>query len=293
MNKLILLAIGTLISLQGMAQSSTKAYKLYIHREINGATEIIDTAFDNRADLERFKASLPAGKDGRGKVKARSRIYLHDSEAFGNHFYFPHDAGSFGYSLDSLFLSDENRRQFELADSAFLLHRKWRDSSGAFSHSFVFPELDSLTHFRMEHHFADEDVSVYAFSHPRGLATRGKPALKRMEFERVVESEMKEAPAELTKAVGTGKNSLEIEELKIFPNPGDGLIQLSFRVGDSPAVLSIKVLDAKGKIVFSETDPQISGLFLTEIDLRNAGKGTYYFVVQHGKKIATRKLILK
>lgn len=268
------------------AQTKEEKFKLKLQRETNGQTEIIDTSFATELELSSYLKSLDKLEKGE---RSNAQIKM--------------------YKLDKKELDKSSARTLRHSDS---LHQK-----------IIIERLDRRIgdHDSLDHHYTFELdsnlIQVFSFNskmnidsnlswqfmekngdseeltfHAKKLMRLHDYSLKTMKLHKIESADLNKLSNELQSKLKETSPPLPLHELKVFPNPSDGLVQLSFRV-DTPATLKIRVLNAAGHAIFTETTPNISGLYLTEIDLRNAGKGTYYVYVLHGKKSAVRKLLLQ
>jgi hypothetical protein len=85
-------------------------------------------------------------------------------------------------------------------------------------------------------------------------------------------------------------NDLAIDEISFFPNPGDGLINLSFSTQDRSDV-KIIVFDAKGNTVYTEDRKEFDGNYKNTINISAEPNGTYYLQIIQGEKTYSKKII--
>lgn len=267
------------------AQNEAGKVELYLHRELNGVTEIIDTSFESKEAMHNYLKALPPA-DLNLKNRSNVRVYRFDQD--GEKVYIDR----YLRMADSLLKKSHSYRfhtgPFE-GDSLITFFNFEGDSNLMSRHMFHFPEgIDSNFFW---YHNPDSEKSRALAYRSKALSAWPGMSKKSFQFKTLDEAEKKLLSAELNQKLAVSSPPLSLEDFKIFPNPGDGLVQVSFRVKDT-ATLKIRVLNAAGHAIFSETLAGVSGLYLTEIDLRNAGKGVYYVYVLHGKKSAVRKLII-
>jgi membrane-associated protease RseP (regulator of RpoE activity) len=80
-----------------------------------------------------------------------------------------------------------------------------------------------------------------------------------------------------------GNEELQLEELKIHPNPANDVINISLKGEKGP--LSISITDMEGKNILRKEIDDFDGTYQDEIDLHDFPKGTVILQVeQHGKK---------
>ncbi len=267
------------------AQQKSTPIELYLHREINGVTEIIDTSFESKAAMHDFLKSLPPA-DLNVKNHPHVRIYRFDEP--GGKLYFDRQLRLADSLLKKSYSYDFHTDVFD-CDSMFFRFKI--DSANQVLKGSIFGFPDSAFTYFFRNQFSDEGQSRLLYPRAKGVRERAEKMKKYIQLQTFEEADKKVMEDELRQKLTASNPPLRLEELKVFPNPGDGLVQLSFRVKDK-ATLKVRVLNATGQAIFSETTPGVSGLYLTEIDLRNAGKGVYYIYVLHGKKSAVRKLII-
>lgn len=86
-------------------------------------------------------------------------------------------------------------------------------------------------------------------------------------------------------------NNLSIEQLKIFPNPSQGVFNLQFNLPNND-ITQIRIFDGSGKMVYSNDLGSFSGDFNDRLDLTNNPAGTYYLMVQQGAFSISKKVII-
>ena len=83
-------------------------------------------------------------------------------------------------------------------------------------------------------------------------------------------------------------NSLRLEDVRMYPNPTDGLFALSFSL--EPGPLSIAITDINGKVVYTESNENNSGSYNRDIDLKSIPQGNYVLTVTQGDKRYTDQI---
>jgi hypothetical protein len=84
------------------------------------------------------------------------------------------------------------------------------------------------------------------------------------------------------------------DKITIYPNPTDGRFQISMDFGENDRIVA-KVFDITGKLIkdlsndLVKTDTKVRA----DVDLDHPRSGIYFLRVEIGKKIATRKIIVK
>lgn len=86
------------------------------------------------------------------------------------------------------------------------------------------------------------------------------------------------------------ENDLAIEEISFFPNPGVGVINLSFSTSDKSDV-SVVVFDASGNKVYTEEKKDFAGEYKNIIDISTQPNGTYYLQIMQGEKSYSKKMV--
>lgn len=85
---------------------------------------------------------------------------------------------------------------------------------------------------------------------------------------------------------------LNLENLSFYPNPSDGLFNLSFDL-DQKAPVSIQVFDLNGVSVYKNDVNDFNGNFNDQIDIREKSKGVYFLQVTQGEKIFNKKIVVQ
>lgn len=96
----------------------------------------------------------------------------------------------------------------------------------------------------------------------------------------------------LSTQIGKADNKLEMEEMKMFPNPHDGKFNLSFNLknkGDA----QVTIFNMEGKTVYSEKLQNFSGEYNKAIDISSNKKGVYFVKIEQGTHTQVKKVILE
>jgi hypothetical protein len=80
--------------------------------------------------------------------------------------------------------------------------------------------------------------------------------------------------------------------IKLFPNPNDGKFSIRFH-SDTKDELRVKIYNAQGKEVYSETLKDFTGDYSNEFDLSAKGKGSYIIKIAQGKKTMAEKFVIE
>ncbi len=85
-------------------------------------------------------------------------------------------------------------------------------------------------------------------------------------------------------------NDLAIDEISFFPNPGDGVVNLSFSTADRNDV-TVVVYDADGNKVYTEMKKNFDGTYKNMIDISAQPNGTYFLQILQGEKSYSKKIV--
>jgi hypothetical protein len=87
------------------------------------------------------------------------------------------------------------------------------------------------------------------------------------------------------------KHELAIDELKFYPNPSQGQFNLTFNL-PKKGKTQILIYDMQGKKVHEQDLGRFSGKYNADINLSDAGPGTYILnIIQGNKKIAEKLIV--
>jgi hypothetical protein len=86
--------------------------------------------------------------------------------------------------------------------------------------------------------------------------------------------------------------SMPITRVKVYPNPGDGKLTVSFN-SNTKADIQISITDAKGSEVYNKTIDGFSGEYSNQVDISGKGKGTYYLKISQGEDSVTKKILVE
>ena len=85
---------------------------------------------------------------------------------------------------------------------------------------------------------------------------------------------------------------LETQHFQIFPNPSEGLCQVSLSLA-SPELLSFRLYDSTGRLIWERNSTELKKEFKFELDLNAFAPGLYQFAVYSGQLRAQRKILLR
>lgn len=108
----------------------------------------------------------------------------------------------------------------------------------------------------------------------------------------MVKLDITDASDEELKRLGSSSDKkLEMEEMKLYPNPNNGKFNLNFTLknkGDA----EITVYDMQGKQVYNERLPNFQGEYNKPIDISSNAKGIYFVKILQGKHTQVKKISL-
>lgn len=92
--------------------------------------------------------------------------------------------------------------------------------------------------------------------------------------------------------LGLKNNTLELEELRIFPDTDQEILQLTFK-SQSNTPVTVRLSDLSNRLLLDETYP-LSGKNLEKtIELQDFGKGTYFLQIIQKNKSLIRKITIQ
>lgn len=95
----------------------------------------------------------------------------------------------------------------------------------------------------------------------------------------------------LNKQLGNADNKLEMENMKLYPNPNNGKFNLNFNLKNK-ADAEVTVYDMQGKQVYNEKLPNFTGEYNKPIDISENSKGIYFVKIQQGDHTQVKKIAL-
>jgi hypothetical protein len=81
---------------------------------------------------------------------------------------------------------------------------------------------------------------------------------------------------------------LELTDVRIFPNPNDGIFALSFTPEAGP--LSVAITDVNGKVVYSDQMVNAGSQYQRDINIANVPQGNYIITVTQGDKVYNHQI---
>jgi membrane-associated protease RseP (regulator of RpoE activity) len=85
-------------------------------------------------------------------------------------------------------------------------------------------------------------------------------------------------------------NSLVLDKIAFFPNPNNGLINLSFASADT-SPFSINVYSSDGTTVYKEEVTNKSGSYNNQIDISSNSDGVYYLQISQSGRTYSKKIV--
>jgi len=121
----------------------------------------------------------------------------------------------------------------------------------------------------------NKEVKVFEFS--------------KVEVKQLSAEDKKQLPADASKAIG---NASPFTDLVVSPNPTEDACNITYK-SKSKDALQIKVYDANGKTVYTETESNVNEQMNKTLSLKELGKGVYFVHLTQGKQSEVRKVIVK
>ena len=87
-------------------------------------------------------------------------------------------------------------------------------------------------------------------------------------------------------------NNLQIAELQLFPNPNEGVFNLSFDLPER-GLTSVRIFNSAAQLVYESMLTNFTGYFNETIDISNNAKGFYFLEVRQGNKSMVKKVVLQ
>ena len=83
-----------------------------------------------------------------------------------------------------------------------------------------------------------------------------------------------------------------MNNLNIYPNPNNGLFNISFTSTNSKNI-SLSIYNSLGELVFDDYLNNYTGEYFNTIDLDNYGKGIYFITINSDDRVINRKIIIQ
>ncbi len=107
----------------------------------------------------------------------------------------------------------------------------------------------------------------------------------------VLEPDSNDRSAKGFTAVRGKANGNAVQELLFTPNPGNGMVAVTFTVA-AQQELSLEVFDQGGKQLFMEKIPAFKGDFSRKMEFTHYAEGTYFMHIKVGESLISRKIII-
>ncbi|MCD4791067.1 MAG: C10 family peptidase, partial [Bacteroidales bacterium] len=92
--------------------------------------------------------------------------------------------------------------------------------------------------------------------------------------------------------VGVNEQNENFNNLKVYPNPANNLLNISFSLDESQS-FDIKLLSVTGEVVYVESINKFSGNYVNTINLSEIAKGVYFLNLTNNKGTVNKKVIIK
>jgi hypothetical protein len=118
----------------------------------------------------------------------------------------------------------------------------------------------------------------------------GKNGEKYYIFKRKLPKESAERKTELKSL--KGKSSLGFTDVRVYPNPSSGEINIRFN-SSVEADVTVRITDEKGKEVYTHKKTGHKGEYNEAADLSSKAKGVYYVTITNGEDSVTKKVVVE
>lgn len=89
----------------------------------------------------------------------------------------------------------------------------------------------------------------------------------------------------------SGDNSLRVDNLKLSPNPSEGMLSLTFDLPSSGQTV-VRVYNLNGRVLYEYDLGVFSGDFSDTVDISQNGPGNYFLVISQNGKLYSKKIVL-
>jgi hypothetical protein len=96
----------------------------------------------------------------------------------------------------------------------------------------------------------------------------------------------------IIEAISTGKELSNDKNVRIYPNPAAGNVTLEYHAEDAKT-LQVKLLNATGSCVFSETTDKFKNSYSAKLSLDDFAPGIYFVQFTTDKSVSIKKLIIQ
>lgn len=125
--------------------------------------------------------------------------------------------------------------------------------------------------------------------HENGTDVITKEVRVTIEMEDVSKEEAERINANSDDKIRT-ENDLSVDNFKYYPNPNQGIFDLSFSVPETGDT-DIMIFDQNGSKVYSERLIDLNGSYNNQIDISDQASGTYYMQVSQNGKTYSKKIV--
>lgn len=215
-------------------------------------------------NIESEGNSSGASKDKSGSVKKRKEIIIDDVD-------------------DSLMHSHKNYKWHNMN------HGNWNGNGKNYSYSYSYTDGDDIDSLNDANH-----IIIH------GGKNENPPVLEKVITSKNGKKIFIYKRIEIDNGAGKEKNGSkegqksikkDIKNLIFYPNPSNGIFNLSFSC-DENCDVTIRVLDGNGNDVYSEKLSGFTGDYSKEIDLTGLSKGDYILKIETGTSSRSGKIVI-
>lgn len=87
-------------------------------------------------------------------------------------------------------------------------------------------------------------------------------------------------------------NDLKIQQLNIFPNPNNGLFNLTFNLPQKEKTI-IRVYSSNAQIVYEKELTNFQGFFEEQINITNRPSGNYFLMIQQADQSISKRVVVQ
>jgi hypothetical protein len=136
------------------------------------------------------------------------------------------------------------------------------------------------------------DRCMYMFTYGqkermRAIFASGGP---RAAFTGAKEGTFADASSSSSSNLSKGATTTLTNEVLAYPNPANTEATFSITIAERSPVVSLQVLDVRGKVVHTELWSDVTGTFEHTLSLDKIARGIYFVSVQSGNSTAVTKL---
>ncbi len=276
MRKFLTILLGAVVAILCFSQSSMAQdegnIKIKITKEINGERKTFEGSYGSKEEME----SDPRYREFVGEDQDFHIYFGGDDEAIIEIEEFKDEMMHFFHFSDE---EDEENRGIHIIRPGFHneLNERVRDYLEELNERIRDLDLEEFDrNFRNElHELLDElDSDSYGYANS-----------KKLRITYVDESDFGK------KGVVKDAELLELEDLRFYPNPSDGKLNLRFRTPQE-GELEISVYDLDGKSVFNDYFQRFGGVYREEINLSDKKDGIYLLEIKLDNRRLTRKIVI-